>query len=250
MVFRNSSELIDKLRKMREIGFGSQGTAYYDPITKKVYKIFFYAYEEDFEEDKDTLYKESELLKFKDISNDTVIFPKESIIVKDEIVGYITPFVEGKNLDRIDPLKINYNSFLMASEVALRDIEKLSYDKVAMYDVIYNTMYKDGSLKIIDTDEFSYSSKSIEEINQDNMYFFNTGLILFLTYGLFEEFIQSNSKLSSLYSDKKDIITFLKVFRDILSKKVGKEIITLEDASSCLNKHKIKDKRNRFIRNY
>ena len=29
MVFRNSSELIDKLRKMREIGFGSQGTAYY-----------------------------------------------------------------------------------------------------------------------------------------------------------------------------------------------------------------------------
>ena len=99
MDFKSKGELLLKLRSFKNIGEGSQGVCYLDKNSGIVYKIF----NQVFDDSLDSYlyyykYNRQDIMKFGNIKNNTYIFPSDVIYVQDEIVGYIEPYVNSKDL--------------------------------------------------------------------------------------------------------------------------------------------------------
>ena len=106
MKFKSKGELLLKLRSFNSIGEGAQGICYLDINNKLVYKIYH-----DFLDDYKCNYNYLDIMRFSNIKNNTYIFPKDVIYVKDEIVGYIEPYVNNKDLTKINPLKVSLKEY-------------------------------------------------------------------------------------------------------------------------------------------
>ena len=244
MYYSSRKEFFNQLKHFKEIGFGSQGTCYYDYKTKKVFKIFNQFLDPIYDDDI-IHYSESEIMKFSHIQNATFIFPNDTIVVEDEIFGYITSFIEAKNLYSINPLLIDLNDFISKITPAYSDIEKLSESGVVLFDLTYNTMYG-KSFYVTDTDEFGYSKKNPLSFNINA---FNIELYLFIIDGYFDTFIKNYDNLRRMYEKKdEDLIYFLKLLKKYLSEYLDKDIHKLNDAKKVIQK-KRHGEYERLIRN-
>ena len=66
---------------------------------------------------------------------------------------------------------------------------------------------------------------------------FNESIMIFLVDNYFDEFVQSNKKLLEMYKGKDiNLVDFITLFYKLLSENIGKDIITLNDAKSLVNK--------------
>lgn len=234
MIIENREELKKYLSDIKKIGLGSQGTVYYDHNLKKVVKIFHCDYEESF----DIIFPNGfdNILKFKECKNDTYKFALDSVILNEKIIGYISELAPGDLLCNINPLQVNYNNFMNKVISSVKDVEKISQYKIESFDVIYNMMYGNNKLSIIDQDDYNISTKSYEEIYKKNILQFNRGIMLFLVDSFFDNFVKNNVLLKELYkSDDSNIKDFLVLFKKYLSEYVGKEIETLSDANKVLD---------------
>lgn len=242
MDFDNINDLTLHLKKLKELGSGSQGTVYYDKNSKKAIKVYdlILAYDEY------VLYKEDEILRFGSIKNGTYIFPDEVVKLDNQVIGYISRYVSGKSLYRINPLLIKLDNFSCAIKTVIDDTKIITDMDIATHDVMYNIMYGNNKFHIIDTDEYSYSIRSYDVLLKHNILNFDLSIKYFLVDNLFDEFVQDNKLLKEMYNDDDcSSLVFLKAFRELLSEYSEQNIKTLCQAKKYVNK---KQKPIKFIR--
>lgn len=228
MIFHTISEVDNFIHSLIYLGQGSQGVCYKDRESKVVYKFYHSYFDRDFE----GVWRKEEILRFRNISSSTFVFPTDVIMLNNQVIGDVTPYKKAKNLCQFNPLNVNLDHFIKLIRLAVKDIESLSQCGVQVYDVMYNILmgYR---MYIIDTLEYSMSDKGYEELLRSNLYGFNLEIMYFLVDGLFLDVIYSHSKLKDMYQSKgKDgsIIDFIIEFRSYLEKLLGKDIVYLRDA--------------------
>lgn len=244
MKFNTIGELFLWLKKYNScfLDRGSQGVCY--KKGNKVYKIFHQFI--DIDDDEFIVYGSEDILKFSSIVNNTYIFPNDIIYVGDTVVGYITDYVDARNLDSLNPLMFDLDRFELDLKRVYVDTEIISNFGVCSYDVLYNIMYGEDGFKIIDTFEYSKSLINKEQLVGINRYNFNVGVQLFLIDGFFDDFINSSLYLRSLYeAHNVDVVIFLNEFRKALSIAEGFEISKLSDARKSL---KLRKSEYKYIR--
>ena len=146
MNFINREHFNIFLKNLKPLGIGSQGMCFLDEKHKIVYKVFH----EYFDYEKSN-YKEEEILRFSHIDNKTFIWPSDVINVSGEIIGYTMPYVRSKSLYENDPLLVDLNALERASVKCAEDIELVTNKGVAIYDLMYNILYGNCKINIIDT---------------------------------------------------------------------------------------------------
>lgn len=246
MYFRNKSDFLyyvdlkGKLGYFSYLGSGSQGIVYFNKKTNQVFK-FFYQFFEKYDEEFYIKYCREDILKFSNIINDTFKWPTDVIMVGSEVVGYISEYVRGRSLSEIDSMNVDLNSLSIHLDRVIPDIKTISNNGVLTFDVMYNILYGNNGLFVIDHDEYTYSDIDSSKLYQKNAKNFNDGIVCFLVDNYFDEFVSSYKDLTELYKGKSiDTCEFLKLFRKYLSEYVGRDVSTLSEASSCLNKKKVK----------
>ena len=242
MNFKSKGELLLKLRSFRKIGEGSQGVCYLDKNSGIVYKIF----NQVFDDSLDSYlyyykYNRQDIMKFGNIKNNTYIFPSNVIYVQDEIVGYIEPYVNSKDLTKISPLRISLDKLITNINKVRIDIEKISECGILTRDVMYNILYK-NKFNVIDTDDYVIKDVDPSTLIDMNNQMFDYAIYDFLIDNFFNDFVDSYTLLKNMYKDRTgDVTIFIKYLRKYLSEYVGYEINKLGDAKECVDKVKALD---------
>ena len=245
MVFYQKSEVEQFIRLLIYLGQGSQGVCYRD--SKNVYKFYHSYFENDFE----STYEKEEILRFKTISSSTFLFPKDVIMLGNQVIGDITSYRRAKNLSQINPLNVSLDKFMKLILLALKDIEAVSKQGVVCYDMMYNILmgYR---LFIVDTLEYGFTNQDAFE---NNLRVFNLEIMYFLVDGIFLDVVKSDSKLSDMYESRGSgisIIEFVQEFRRCLNKLIKHEITCLREAKdlrdTCVDETSLNYERDIMIR--
>ena len=220
------------VNKKNNFAGGSQGECY--KIGNKVFKIFSKHIDSEYDVELFS-YDMNNIMQFKDILNNTYVWPMEPIMVLDEFVGYITEYINAKSLFKINPLKISLDKFEDALCKAEKDIKVVSDNGVLSYDVAYNILYGRNGFKIIDTLDYVKSDADSKKLYYQNLKNFYYEIRLFLIDGYFDNFVYKDSFLYNLCcSNDGNFILFLKEFRKRLSEIEGYEISRLGEAKKSI----------------
>lgn len=222
------SKLDNLLKNCVSLGAGSQGEVFFDNNTKQVYKIFHsYFFNEE------SYFNEYDIMKFSHIVNDTFIFPLDVIIVNNSVVGYTLLLIKGKDLTKVDPFIVSLSNLYNLVNDVYKDIKLLTENNVILYDVPYNIMYENNKLSVIDTMSYLEGEQTFKE----NRYAFDIGIYEFLIDGYFNNFVNSNNLLKSMFMSKNvSVLEFIKAFKYYVSMYVGREVDYLKDAKSLIRK--------------
>lgn len=228
MEFRGRYEFDEYINKLFYLGEGSQGKCYLDKENNLVYKVFhdYYDYE-------DSGYREDDIIKFSDVINSTVIWPRDVIYVNGFVVGYVMFYCNADNLYKIDPLGINLDNLESSINKAYKDIDILTNNNISLYDVRYNILYN-NKFYIIDTLEYGNRFVNVSE-NREG---FDKEIMLFLVDNYFNDFVSSNKLLNEMYMEY-DVssLSFLKEFRSSLSEYLDMDIVYLRDAKKLIKRY-------------
>lgn len=227
--FNNKNNFDLYLKRLFFLGMGSQGICYLDKKNKIVYKIFH-----GYFDDEDEGYTADDILKFSGIRNDTFIWPSDVVYANGRIIGYTMPYVSSVNLCNTDLLSTNLNLLEKAIDKSYCDIEILTKNNVCLYDVMYNILYSNGKINVIDSMEYNFGNASLKE----NMAAFDAEIRYFLVDNYFDEFVNNDILLREMYHDKKNVtsLEFLRMFRNKLSEYIGTDIDKLEKAKKLVMK--------------
>lgn len=227
--FNNKNNFDLYLKRLFFLGMGSQGICYLDKKNKIVYKIFH-----GYFDDEDEGYTADDILKFSGIRNNTFIWPSDVIYANGRIIGYTMPYVSSVNLCDTDLLSTNLNLLEKAIDKSYCDIEILTKNNVCLYDVMYNILYSNGKINVIDSMEYNFGNASLKE----NMAAFDAEIKYFLVDNYFDEFVNNDILLREMYHDKKNVtsLEFLRMFRNKLSEYIGTDIDKLEKAKKLVMK--------------
>lgn len=227
--FNNKNNFDLYLKRLFFLGMGSQGICYLDKKNKIVYKIFH-----GYFDDEDEGYTADDILKFSGIRNNTFIWPNDVVYANGRIIGYTMPYVSSVNLCNTDLLSTNLNLLEKAIDKSYCDIEILTKNNVCLYDVMYNILYSNGKINVIDSMEYNFGNASLKE----NMVAFDAEIRYFLVDNYFDEFVNNDILLREMYHDKKNVtsLEFLRMFRNKLSEYIGTDIDKLEKAKKLVMK--------------
>lgn len=227
--FNNKNNFDLYLKRLFFLGMGSQGICYLDKKNKVVYKIFY-----GYFDDEDEGYTADDILKFSGIRNNTFIWPSDVVYANGRIIGYTMPYVSSVNLCDTDLLSTNLNLLEKAIDKSYCDIEILTKNNVCLYDVMYNILYSNGKINVIDSMEYNFGNASLKE----NMAAFDAEIRYFLVDNYFDEFVNNDILLREMYHDKKNVtsLEFLRMFRNKLSEYIGTDIDKLEKAKKLVMK--------------
>ena len=227
--FNNKNNFDLYLKRLFFLGMGSQGICYLDKKNKIVYKIFH-----GYFDDEDEGYTADDILKFSGIRNNTFIWPNDVVYANGRIIGYTMPYVSSVNLCNTDLLSTNLNLLEKAIDKSYCDIEILTKNNVCLYDVMYNILYSNGKINVIDSMEYNFGNASLKE----NMAAFDAEIRYFLVDNYFDEFVNNDILLREMYHDKKNVtsLEFLRMFRNKLSEYIDTDIDKLEKAKKLVMK--------------
>lgn len=227
--FNNKNNFDLYLKRLFFLGMGSQGICYLDKKNKIVYKIFHGYFDNE-----DEGYTADDILKFSGIRNNTFIWPSDVVYANGRIIGYTMPYVSSVNLCDTDLLSTNLNLLEKAIDKSYCDIEILTKNNVCLYDVMYNILYSNGKINVIDSMEYNFGNASLKE----NMAAFDAEIRYFLVDNYFDEFVNNDILLREMYHDKKNVtsLEFLRMFRNKLSEYIGTDIDKLEKAKKLVMK--------------
>ena len=227
--FNNKNNFDLYLKRLFFLGMGSQRMCYLDKKNKIVYKIFH-----GYFDDEDEGYTADDILKFSGIRNNTFIWPSDVVYANGRIIGYTMPYVSSVNLCNTDLLSTNLNLLEKAIDKSYCDIEILTKNNVCLYDVMYNILYSNGKINVIDSMEYNFGNASLKE----NMAAFDAEIRYFLVDNYFDEFVNNDILLREMYHDKKNVtsLEFLRMFRNKLSEYIGTDIDKLEKAKKLVMK--------------
>ena len=227
--FNNKNNFDLYLKRLFFLGMGSQGICYLDIKNNIVYKIFH-----GYFDDEDEGYTADDILKFSGIRNNTFIWPSDVVYANGRIIGYTMPYVSSVNLCDTDLLSTNLNLLEKAIDKSYCDIEILTKNNVCLYDVMYNILYSNGKINVIDSMEYNFGNATLKE----NMAAFDVEIKYFLVDNYFDEFVNNDILLREMYHDKKNVtsLEFLRMFRNKLSEYIGTDIDKLEKAKKLVMK--------------
>ena len=227
--FNNKNNFDLYLKRLFFLGMGSQGICYLDKKNKIVYKIFH-----GYFDDEDEGYTADDILKFSGIRNNTFIWPSDVVYANGRIIGYTMPYVSSVNLCDTDLLSTNLNLLEKAIDKSYCDIEILTKNNVCLYDVMYNILYSNGKINVIDSMEYNFGNATLKE----NMAAFDAEIRYFLVDNYFDEFVNNDILLREMSHDKKNVtsLEFLRMFRNKLSEYIGTDIDKLEKAKKLVMK--------------
>ena len=232
MIFNSRDELNIYLKyRCKYLGSGSEADCYFDR-NNTVLKIF------NFLDPRKLPYQEDKVLQFKGLDNDTFKFANGLITINQEIVGYTSQYVEGQELNSLDPLRIDLRFLEQLIIKAREDIVDISKKDITLFDILFNIMIGEHFF-IKDCDDFYYNrkDKSLCQLQNYNKQLFDSAIYYFLIDCYFDDFVTSKSDLKELYDEKKeDILIFLKLLRKYLSEYIGQDVQQLSQARKCLNK--------------
>lgn len=230
MKFVNRKHFDLFLKGLTYIGQGFQGICFLNKYDNRVYKIFH-----EYMDNEKSGYNKDFLLRFSNVKNNTFIWPNDIIYVEDEVIGYIMPYKNAKNLFQINPLSINLYELEHALENTFKDIKIITNNNIVLYDVMYNIMYKKEKLYVIDTLEYGINDVTYE----DNRACIDNEIMLFLVDSYFDNFVENNKLLNEMYMDYNvSSLEFLKEFRKKLSEYLDKDVKKLNDAKTLIKRTK------------
>ncbi len=235
MYFSSVIEVRKFLENLRSFGLGAQGESFLSKDKTCVYKILHDYDLDDFEE-----ISKDKILQFSDIENKTFVFPYDTIMLKDLVIGYISKYAEGKDLCDTNLFNVNLDFLISVIDASLGDVKKISDNGVWTYDVMYNIMLG-SKLHVVDSLEYSRVDMDTKLLLQHNLHYYNMGFMYFLVDDYFDDVINSNKILKEMYETGGldiSVIEFIKTFKYYLSELVGHEISNLGEARKLVNKQR------------
>ncbi|MEG2322199.1 MAG: hypothetical protein RSB71_01750 [Bacilli bacterium] len=228
LFFDSVKDLNHLLANLYELGGGSEATCY--KFKNMVLKYFNGPCCE--QRDKE------QIMQFTNLNNDSFLFPKAIIYIKEEIVGCLMPFVEGKNNNEFVFKRANYQQIIDATTKIYNDTLLLSDKKIIGIDICdVNTIFDGNKFSIIDTLDF-YVDLNKDNIFKGNISAFSNGLFEHLVVSV-KDFVNDKESLKRYKKDKylmENPIYFLELLRNELSQYCGFEITRLEEAAKILKK--------------
>ena len=161
--FKESKKLITKL------GTGSEGDCFLSQKDNFVYKILNNYYEELI----GTIYYIDKIITTKDIDLKNFFLPEELYAIRNKLIAYKIKYVTPNLFDYNNCVKdfkqiynIDFEKLLRSYYSILKDIEKLSDDKIKVYDLSWNLMFTGEQLIGIDTCGYSRVTEPIFDYNK------------------------------------------------------------------------------------
>ncbi len=187
--FKTEDDFRDFLNKfyLTEIGFGTEGVAYFDMRNDRVIKTL-----------DDKMYNPEKLITEDDIKLDSFKFPKDLYVCNDELLGYSSSYFRGDLFNdntygrykRIDLIKL-----LNASKVMLKDINSLTDNHIYSYDLYSNMMFDGNVLAACDT--LNYYRDYSDDLDEKNL----SNYIYSLNYELSIRLTDYNYDFNSSFED-------------------------------------------------
>lgn len=180
---------------------------------------------------------EAQILKFKNIKNNTYLFPYRIIYIDNKLEGYITKYSPEKNLIEVPRDNINFDKFIIGSKKVEENTKLISDKGISTYDVLFNILYKNGVFHIIDTCDYEIVDKENKELYKNNISAFNYSLLEFLVKDRFYKFVFESKELSELYKESENgesIIFFLETLKQKLSEYCDKDVRIVKDARKAM----------------
>ena len=231
LYFQSEEHLNSLIKNLHFIGIGSEGCCY--KLTKDV--VFKHLNGPAYEK-KDT----KEILQFKDINIPNYVFVQNLVYIKDEIVGVLMRYINGKSVE--DKLyQVQILNLIKAFDDLISATKKLSNLGVSVFDVCsVNMLYNKSKFYLIDT--MDYKRKDIDSniIFKDNM----TMITADIYHAIFPfpilKFINSIPEIKDFRKDKELLSNPSYVIRTLVHKLnsyLGHEVKTFGEASKKLVKN-------------
>ena len=228
--FPNEEEFNWLIEKLDFIGIGSEGVCYKLNDKAALKHLCGPAYEKQTKE---------EILQFKDIDISNYIFIQNLVYVKDEIVGVLMQYINGKNLEN----KL-YREKILRLIKAIDDLvmatKRLSNKGISVFDVCPINMLYNNKFYLIDT--MSYTKVDLEnnKLFKDNM--------SKVTYSVYHAilplpilyFINSIPEIKNFRKDKELLSNpsyVMRILLNNLNEYLGYEVKSFEEASKKLVKN-------------
>ena len=160
---------------LEKIGEGSEGICYLSSTEQKVYKILYETFKKQIIE----MYTPSQIITTKDIELKHFYLPEELYTMKQQLLGYKTKYLptdlfdfDKRNGNPTNLYRINFDKLIKAYYRMLKEIEKLSKEKIQIYDLSHNLMFTGANLIGIDT--CGYERNNSKSIHGMSLLEFNT----------------------------------------------------------------------------
>ena len=229
--FKNEEHFNSFIKNLQFIGLGSEGYCYKLDKGIVLNHLCGPYYTPKSKED---------ILKFKDINIPNYIFVQNLVYIKEQIVGVLMHYVNGKNVKK-GLYNINILNLIKALDDLIIATKKLSSYGITVFDVCpVNMLYNKGRFYFIDTMDYKKSEGDINgsfNINMKNILYdmydkmFTKSIL---------DFIKTIPEIKDFRQDKDLLVNpsyVLKILLERLNNYFGFEIKTIEEASKKLVKN-------------
>lgn len=189
-------------------GEGAEGRCYLSKIDGKIYKIINKL---DIDGKPINNYDIKKIITINDVNLVYYVLPEELYVMNGKLIGYKTKYVkddiflEGVTTKRICKEVYNLDEKILLSAYyrILKETDKLSDEKIKIYDLTYNLLFNGEDYYGIDTcgyhrieeDVFKYNQSVLEEAIKENYYQLLCNYNLVLSEVLDELWDESNMEI-------------------------------------------------------
>lgn len=229
--FQSEEHLNSLIKNLHFIGIGSEGSCY--KLTKDV--VFKHLNGPAYEK-RDA----KEILQFKDINIPNYVFVQNLVYIKDEIVGVLMRYINGKSVE--DKLyQVQILNLIKAFDDLISATKKLSNLGVSIFDVCpVNMLYNKGRFYLIDTMDYQRKDIDSDITFKDNMAMITSNIHHAIFPFSVLNFINSIPEIKDFRKDKELLNNpsyIIKILLERLNSYLGYEVKTFGEASKKLVKN-------------
>ena len=231
LYFQNEEQLNNVIKNLQFIGIGSEGCCYRLSKDVAFKHLSGPAYEKKNAE---------EILQFKDINISNYVFVQNLVYIKDEIVGVLMRYINGKSVE--DKLyQVQILNLIKAFDDLISATKKLSDLGISVFDVCpVNMLYNKGKFYLIDT--MDYQRKDIDSniIFKDNMTMITANIYHAILPFPVLNFLNSIPEIKDFRKDKELLSNpsyVMRILLNNLNEYLGYEVKSFEEASKKLVKN-------------
>ena len=231
LYFQSEEHLNVFVKNLRFIGFGSEGCCY--QLNKNT--VFKHLCGPSYEER-----SKEEILQFKNIKISNYIFVQNIAYLKDEVVGVLMRYVNGKSVDN-GLFKVQISNLIQALDDLVAATWKLSNYGIRIFDACsVNMLYNNSKIYLIDTMDYTKKDSDSVQIFKDNMINITKEIESSIIPYSVLDFINSISEIKDFRKDEDLLVNpsyVLKILSRELNDYFGYEIKTFQEASKKLIKN-------------
>lgn len=219
--FNSKKEFINYLKTekdlIKSLGSGAEGECFLSATDNYVYKIIHSSLKRDI----GYFYNLDEILTTRDIDVDSFIFPEQLYAIRNRLVGLKHKYINVNLFDGDIILnnpnsiyQIDFKSLLKSYYVFLKDVEKISEQRILIYDLPGNLIY--NGTKLVGIDTLRYRKVDYDPIEENKIETY-TAITSIIDEWLYELGFFEKEEINSLYYET-EIEEYLKGVQKILKK--------------------------------